>query len=289
MRVQLQEVRSDYQGFTRLIDLIDRSGDLLFDNLEIDMGATVWLDANMCSPLGAILYKLNRNLNDVSLINLSSPVERILSKNGFLANYGRAKRPDTFGTTIEYQRFEPKDDRYFGAYITTNLVGKGIPQMSEGLLKRFRESIFEVFSNAVIHSETELGIFTCGQSFPNKKRLDFTVTDLGMGIRRRVTQNTGQELTAEEAIDWAMSDRNTTKSGSIPGGLGLKLLRDFIAINQGRLQVVSDRGYWELLGGNTRKMAFPSAFPGTVVNIEINTADANAYCLKSELRPEDIF
>ena len=30
--------------------------------------------------------------------------------------------------------------------------------MSPGLLKRFRESIFEIFSNAILHSKAELGI-----------------------------------------------------------------------------------------------------------------------------------
>ena len=30
-------------------------------------------------------------------------------------------------------------------------------------------------------------------------------------------------------------------------------------------------------------------FPGTCINIEINTEDTSSYCLKSELKSEDIF
>ena len=52
----------------------------------------------------------------------------------------------TYGTTIEYKRFEAKDERYFAAYIEQHLVGKGMPNMSVGLQKKFRESIFEILS-----------------------------------------------------------------------------------------------------------------------------------------------
>ena len=95
--------------------------------------------------------------------------------------------------------------------------------MSPGLLKKFRESIFEIFSNAVLHSRSKMGIFTCGQFFPVRHRLDFSVADLGIGMRQNIKDNTGLNLSAEAAIQWATEGRNTTKRGPVPGGLGLKL------------------------------------------------------------------
>lgn len=289
MKIDLREIRSDYEGFAQLIELAHRMSNLEFDSVSIDMGAVSWFDANMSAPFGAFLYKVSRNLNTVKLLNIPPRVEAILSKNAFLSSYGRAKRPDTYGTTIEYKRFEPKDDRYFAAYVERHLVGKGMPQMTARLLKKFRESIYEIFSNAVIHSETKLGIFACGQYFPNKNRLDFSIADLGIGIRQNVNKKRGLDLSAEQAISWAMASNNTTKSGSIPGGLGLKLLREFITLNRGRLQIVSDRGYWVLAHGQVTTKAFPHRFPGTVVNIEINTADKGLYRLSSETATKDIF
>ena len=289
MRIDLREIRSDYEGFAQLIELAARTSDLVFDSTSIDMRTANWLDANMCAPFGAILYKVSRNLNTVKLLNIPDQVETILSKNAFLSSYGRAKRPDTYGTTIEYKRFEPKDDRYFASYVERHLVGKGMPQMTVRLLKKIRESIFEIFSNAVIHSETKLGIFACGQYFPHKNRLDFSIADLGIGIRQNVKKKRGLDLLAEKAIGWAMDGKNTTKSGSIPGGLGLKLLREFITLNRGRLQIVSDRGYWVLSNGQVATRTFPYPFPGTVVNIEINTADKGSYRLTSESPTKDIF
>ena len=82
---------------------------------------------------------------------------------------------------------------------------------------------------------------------------------------------------------------NTTKRGRIPGGLGLKLLREFITLNGGRLQIVSDRGYWGLEEGHTQAERLSQPFPGTVVNVEINTADTQSYKLSSELKETDIF
>ncbi|HVA66114.1 MAG TPA: ATP-binding protein [Elusimicrobiota bacterium] len=282
-------IGSGIEGFQKLINFAENAKQHQFASLEIDLSGVRWLDANMCSPLGAILYKISRKPNAVSLAGLSQKLEKILSKNGFLAAYGREKIPDTYGTTIEYKRFEPADERYFASYVETHLKGKGIPPMSAALRKKFRESIFEIFSNAVIHSQTKFGIFSCGQFFPVKNRLDFSLTDLGVGIRENLKQMAGLDLPAAEAIQWAMEGKNTTKKGAIPGGLGLKVLREFITMNKGRMQIVSDGGYWELNAGAVNTQSFSVPFPGTTVNIEINTADAASYCLASELSPADIF
>jgi len=288
--IKLQgEIRSDYAGFNSLVNFAARLASCEFEHIRVDMSGVRWMDANMCAPFGGILYKLSRQLNTVSLTGLAPGMETILSKNGFLSNYGREKTQDTYGTTIDYKRFEPKDGRYFGSYVETHLQGKGLPHMSAALLKKFRESIFEIFSNSVIHSDTKFGIFSCGQFFPAKHRLDFSIVDLGVGIRENLRQKAGLQFSAIEAINWATEGRNTTKTGPIPGGLGLKLLRDFIGINKGRIQIVSDKGYWEFANGAVATSELAVPFTGTAVNIEINTADEHTYCLASELSPENVF
>lgn len=289
MRISLADIQATFAGFERLTELAFQLKGALFEKIEVDMSSAHFLAANMCAPLGAILYRATGAINSVEIVNLSPPVEAILSKNGFLSNYGRPVVYDTYGTTIAYKRFEPKDDRYFGSYICTQLVGHGIPSMSLGLRKRFEESVFEIFSNAVLHSRTELGIYSCGQHFPKKSRLDFTIADLGIGIRANIRKTLGLELSSEKAIEWATIGTNTTKTGPIPGGLGLKLLREFVVKNEGSMQIVSESGFWELGrgGAHTAQLKYP--FPGTVVNIEINTADPKSYCLVSEVRPENVF
>lgn len=290
MNLSLSEIRHDQAGFEALVCLLAQTKDGLFDDIDINMSATTWFDADMCAAFGAILYRMGENLNTVKLKNIRPDVEGILSKNGFLSYYGREKIPDRWGTTIPYQRFDVKDDRYFAGYIEAELIHRQeMPAMSPGLLKKFRESVFEIFSNAVLHSRTEQGIFSCGQFFPKRHRIDFSVADLGIGIRQNVKENTGSDLAPEAAIAWATEGRNTTKRGQIPGGLGLKLLGEFIDLNVGRIQIVSDAGYWRREKGKTTVARLSQPFPGTVVSMEINTADTQSYALVSELSEANIF
>ena len=290
IKLSLPEIRHDQAGFEALIRLHAQTKDCLFDDIDIDMGATTWFDADMCAAFGAILYRLGEDVNTVKLKNIRPNVEAVLSKNGFLSHYGRENIPDRWGTTIPYHRFDVKDDRYFADYIETELMHSSeIPSMSSGLLTKFRESIFEIFSNAVLHSRTEQGIFSCGQFFPARHQLDFSVADLGIGIRRNVKENTSFDLAPEAAIAWATEGRNTTKRGQIPGGLGLKLLGEFIDLNGGRIQIVSDAGYWRREKGKAVATRLSQPFPGTVVSVEINTADTQSYALSSELSETDIF
>lgn len=290
MKIRLPEIRHNRAGFEALVQLRARAKDCVFDDVDVDMSSTNWFDADMCAPFGAILYRLSDKMNTVKLVNVPTGLDRILSKNGFLSHYGGNKLPDTWGTTIPYRRFEAKDDRYFASYIEEEFVRRSeMPRMSVGLVKKFRESVFEIFSNAVIHSQTKLGIFSCGQYFPKRDRLDFAVADLGIGIRQNVLRNAGLNLRADQAIAWATMDRNTTKRGRIPGGLGLKLLREFITLNRGRIQIVSDSGYWALEQGEVISGELKYRFPGTVVSIEIDTADKRSYKLSSEISEKDIF
>ncbi|PXF58054.1 MAG: ATP-binding protein, partial [Deltaproteobacteria bacterium] len=77
--------------------------------------------------------------------------------------------------------------------------------------------------------------------------------------------------------------------GQIPGGLGLKLLSEFIDLNGGRIQIVSDAGYWKREKSKVSAAQLSQPFPGTVVSVEINTADKQSYALTYELSETDIF
>lgn len=283
------KIESNFEGFSRLIEVYDELKTYDFEDIEIDMSLVDWFDANMCSPFGALLHKISHNVNNVSLVRVQSKIESVLSKNKFLSYYGRSPKVDTWGTTVEFKHFDEKDESYFGHYIEESLVGKGLPTMTKVLMRKFRESLFEIFSNAIIHSGTNLGIFSCGQYFPAKKRFDFSITDLGIGFKENIKHKARLDLTPVEAISWAVDGRNTTKTGPIPGGLGLKLLKEFIEMNKGRIQIASDSGYWLLYNGVVSTKVLPHPFPGTVVNVEINTADRKSYRLSSEIDPDDIF
>ena len=290
VRFPLPQIHHDYESFAALARLHAQTKNCFLEKIEVDMSSATWFEADMCAALGAILYSLGQNLNTVELTNVAPKVWDILSRNGFLSHYGRAKIPDHWGSTISYQRFDDRDDHFFARYMENEFIHRSeMPEMSSGLLKKFRESIFEIFSNAVWHSRTQLGIFSCGQFFPKKGLLNFTVADLGVGMRQNIQDYVGLDLAAEEAIVWATEENNTTRRGPVPGGLGLKLLREFIVLNSGCLQIVSDAGFWQSKNERVSTARLGHPFPGTVVYIGINTADLNSYNLTSDLDADDIF
>jgi len=290
MKLNIGTVRSDYAGFNSIARVAKQSHGAFSDSVEVDFSSCDFFEANMAAPLYVVVARLRDELNDVSLINLKPDLDTILRKNHFLTKFQKTALIDTNQTTVPFKVFKLQAGEQFFEYLESYMYGKGIPAMSAVLTKRFQQSLFEIFQNAAIHSKSESGIFTCGQFFPQMHRLDFTIADAGVGIRDNVRQYTGNvKMNSCAAIKWALTEGNTTKIGNQPGGLGLKLLKDFIRINKGKLQIVSRFGCYEFStsGDSCRKLDHD--FPGTCVNIEINTQDKNSYYLKSELSSNDIF
>jgi len=290
MRVNLDTIRSDRDGFNRIAEVAENTKSLIWDSVTLDFANCGFFEANMAAPLYTIIARLRAELNDVSAINLPVSVERILKKNRFLRIFDMGSLPDTNQTTLPFKIFKLNAGEQFSDYLDLHMDGKGIPQMSAALTKRFRQSLFEIFQNAAFHSKSNSGIFVCGQFYPQRHRLDFTIADAGIGIRDNVRSYTKNlKMNSCNAIKWALTEGHTTKTGNQPGGLGLKLIKDFIRMNQGKLQIVSRFGYYEFNAGGSSFEKMEHDFTGTSVNIEINTNDTNSYCLKSELSKNDIF
>lgn len=275
-------LESNFDGFLALTELNAALNTHAFENIDIDFSHCTWFDANMCAPLGAVLAKAADELNTVNLVGLTQSIRTILAKNQFLTNFGYRAEADSYGTTIKYKRFGNSDDQLFAEYLNQLKHGKGLPDMSEALSKRFNRSLLEVFVNASMHAASKLGVFACGQFYPKQHRLDFSISDAGIGIRRKIAKELGLKLNSDQAIAWALAEGHTTRQGSVPGGLGLKLIREFITLNKGRIQIVSDRGYWEMTPAGETCTRFENGFPGTVINIEIDTTDQSSYRLSSE-------
>nr|WP_319394696.1 ATP-binding protein [uncultured Desulfobacter sp.] len=290
MQVTVGTIRSNCMGFDSIAEIAVKTKELWFDSIELNFSFCSFFEANMAAPLYAVIARLRNELNDVSIANVPSGISTILRKNKFLSVFNQPDLTDTNQTTLPFKIFKLSAGDQFNDYLDHYMRGRGIPTMSEALTRRFRQSLFEIFLNATIHSQSESGIFVCGQFYPQKHRMDFTIADAGIGIRENVRKYTRRpKLNSCKAIEWAMTEGNTTKTGNQPGGLGLKLIKDFIQMNGGKIQVVSRFGYYEFSANGESIQKMGNDFPGTCINIEINTEDKNSYSLKSELKSEDIF
>jgi hypothetical protein len=278
---RLANVRSKSDGFDVLSHLAADTQEVEYESVELSFAGVSWFDANMAAPLGAVLASVRDRYNTVSIVDLAWSQQSILRRNGFLDSYGYPA-PDAWGGTVmPYMRFKTTDANRFYDYLDEHLPGKGMPEMASDFSLRFQQSLGEIFINAQSHSDSDLGVFVCGQFYPAKQRLDISIADAGITIPGRVSRRFKIKVNPVKALQWALKEGNTTKEDS-PGGVGLKLLRAFIDQNGGCLQIASGSAFWEFQRGTEYfdRLSGPG-FPGTVVNIEVYTADNNTYGTQS--------
>jgi anti-sigma regulatory factor (Ser/Thr protein kinase) len=290
MKHLLKNIENTRQGFESLAALAKTGIGLLGDKLVLDLSGCSFFAANMAAPLGAVLARIEADFNEVEIEGIRPNVETILRKNELLTHYGRSVLEDTNGTTLPFRRIQLNDGARFEGYIRRHFQGRGMPVMSDALAANLRQEMFEIFENAVAHSQSSAGVCVCGQFFPNKHRLDITISDAGIGIRQNVRRHLQQpKLNSVEAIRWVLEEGHSTKSGPQPGGLGLKLLKEFINFNRGRIHIVSRYGFYELANRKESFTKMANDLPGTTINIEINTSDGSAYRLSTDLSLDNIF
>lgn len=280
-----QELTSNLDGFENLLDLY--YGILKDKPKEVVLILDKWIHGNLCSPLGAI-FRLIQSNTDITITfsnRVGNKVNAFLSKNNFLNIFcGTKLQEDKFSTIIAYNEFH-KDDTgtTFEEYLVHSKGFNNLPTMSKALSKEFKKSLAEINNNALVHSDTET-VFSCGQYFRKHNELLFTITDIGVGFQSKVNTELGKNYSAEEAISWAMAENNTTRkrSDNIPGGLGLKLIKSFLRLNQGSINIVSGDCYWLWSKGKETSYKLSRPFPGTAVTIKVLTNDKNKYLLGVE-------
>jgi hypothetical protein len=277
-------IRGDFEGYDFVISIINKCSTLITTPIVFDFKKTTFLEANLCAILGSIFEILENNKNQISVINLTTEVEKILRKNSFLMPFGYDLLPDHYGTCLTYRKFTPNDDKSFNNYIQDELLNKkDFPSHSPRLGKEITKNIFEMYENARTHGKCDF-IHTCGQFFPKspEKPLFFTIVDKGINIRHNVSAYLNKNIRGADAIEWAMIKGNTTKTGDTSGGLGLSVIFEFITLNKGKIQVISSDGFYEYHNGIVSKKTLNWTFEGTIINIRFNLNDNNHYRLVVE-------
>jgi len=286
LTIQLpHRIGSNQQGFASLANIYQQVKPCQFETIQLDFQNTTWFDANMLAMLGAIME--SAWTNDFNIVNLSPEQEKIFKKTRY-SYFGGESLPDRYQTTVEYRKSKVSEIGSFEKYLEKKLLAHTeLPTMSVLLRKKIKESILEIFNNAKMHGDCEF-VFSCGQYYPRKGRLDFTIVDIGNTIRKNVRDYLRRKISSKKAIEWAVSECNTTRKGNIPGGLGFTLIRDFLRKNGGKIQVASANGYWYEKGCTSESEELNDFFRGTVVNLEFNVNDQSSYCLASELYTNDV-
>lgn len=286
--VSKKSINSDRAGYEYLTSIYHEIINTNNKDKDIDLNfkKTTWIDANLSAVLGAILRIIKLNGYNVFFSNLNRAISSILNRNGFLSFGDNYKPSSSTDTVINYWQFASTQNDSFSIYVNDEILSKTcFPKCSDLLKDEIVRNMFELFNNAATHGQSDY-IFTCGQHYPNKNpaTLDFTIVDIGNTFLKNVNNyksfRNEPVINSHEAIDWATKERNSTKIGK-PGGLGLSLLLDFLNLNKGKIQIISDNGYWEYYNGkvNNYNTQLNHVFPGAIINIEFNVEENNDYYL----------
>lgn len=281
---------SDQEGYEFLGSISIRTWNLSRQSIILNFRDNTIFSGHLCSPLGALIADLKKRGNAVYLLNISIPLSTLFNKKRFhnsqlLAEYSTSE------SDIEFQRFSLSDTGAFLKYINDRLLSfQEFPHISILLRKKILKSIWEIYNNAHLHGKCDY-VYTCGNYDKNEMRLFFTISDMGTTIRKNVNTyfKSGSHISGKDAIAWAVQTGNTTRSGNIPGGLGLGLIREFLSLNGGSLQIISSNGFWQEKNGIKFEGAFRNRFLGTIVTLEFNLNDKKSYVLSSEINTKNIF
>ena len=208
-----------------------------------------------------------------------------LIKNNFYSSFDDDKQA-SFGNTIPYREHNSEDKVSIIDYLKNQWLGRGWMNISAALQEAIIGNVWEIYANAFEHGKSPIGVISCGQHFPKKHILKLTVVDFGLGIPVNVNsyRNIFKEpqISADESLKWAFQRTNSTRISDNPGGLGLDLLKQFIILNKGQLEVFSNQGYALIDDKKEEYLNRSSFFEGTLVNITFNCNDS-FYCLSSEV------
>ncbi len=284
-----------YNDYSQLISAIRP----LFDfpdgtHFILDFSQIEWLDANLLAIIGTAIEhrKLNCRISYVP-DSISQKQADLWGRNGFGA-YFNLKTQKRYDSTVDYMVFKSNEAKKFGNYIDNNLLNKkGFPHLSPALNKKISNNMQEIFGNAPLHGKC-CSVISCGQYFHKSRKLTFTIVDCGNTIAENVVEFFLylHQPAPKHNIQWATIENNSTKKivNGKSGGMGLALLKEFINLNQGHIQICSGNEFWEYTTKKENCSYIDSNFPGTIVSININMNDQKSYLLKNELQDiDDLF
>jgi hypothetical protein len=253
-------------------------------DISLDFQKCSFLSHNGVAFLGGLAHFIQARGGKITFQweTLPPRVHMNLAQNGFLDSFG-LEQPPWNGNSIPYRSDLNPTAQDINDYLVHNWLGKGWVNISQGLKHAIASRVKEIYDNAFTHSQSEIGIFSCGQHYPTQKELHLTAIDFGLGIPtkiRSLAQNS--HLSSPQALEWAFHSGNSTASQGISRGMGLHILQEFLVKNQGSLKIYSNDGYVSIKHGKIAYSQQKFNFSGTFVNIAFQ-CNESYYCLASEV------
>jgi hypothetical protein len=224
--LKVPTINDDIQDFERLFSLHQQAINSDKDHLILDFSDCRFLRHSGVAFIGG-LVRYNQSRGKTVIIKWHSLLDSIhhnLKQNGFHSAFSNDSQEGN-GNSIPYREYPIQDSNSFVAYLSDCWLGQGWIDISEALKDEIIAKICELYENAFEHAESKVGVFACGQRYPNLSELNLTIVDFGVGIPHLVRNHLSSlDLPATEAIKWAIASGNSTRRGCVSGGGGLDTL-----------------------------------------------------------------
>lgn len=288
--IQIPTLNDRPQDFARLFEIWGETNDY-FEDVHFDFSQCRFLRPNAVAFLGGLARLIESRLGKVVFDWNSMQDQAVMTnlcQNGFAGTFSYPS-PGWDGNSIPYREEETLDMNGIMDYLTYNWIGKGWVQVSDRLRDAIVGRMWEIYSNAFEHSGTEIGVFSCGQHFWRQNDLILSVVDFGQGIptnvrsflRQHVDEELVSKVSGSACMQWAFERGNSTCKAGVARGLGLDLLKEFVRINEGKLEIYSNDGYAIIDKDGEKYENRTLAFEGTMVHITLR-CDENLYRFRDE-------
>jgi hypothetical protein len=287
--VHVPTLNDNPTDFGRLFGIWDQVNGY-FEDVRFDFSGCRFLRPNAVAFLGGLARlvesRFGRAVFDWDTLRRGAVMTN-LCQNGFAGTFAYPS-PGWDGNSIPYREDQTLDMNGIMDYLTYHWIGKGwgLTHISELLRDAIAGRMWEVYNNAFEHSGSEIGVFSCGQHFRTKNELLLSVVDFGQGIPAKIRTFVGndpraQDLPAAACLRWAFKRGNSTCPQGVARGLGLDLLKEFVRVNQGKLEIYSNDGYVIVDKDGERYENRDISFEGTVVHITLS-CDEKLYRFRVE-------
>jgi hypothetical protein len=288
--IKIPTINNGFQDYSFLFGLWPRVNK---DNLEVrlDFSSCTFLGSNAVAYLAGLYSLIKHRGGNVTLNpdKMQSNVRANLAQNNFFNHCG-LEINSRAGNSIPVRHDVELQKEAFISYLKSKWIGTGWIGCSAPLRNMITSKVCEIYVNAFEHSQSPVGIFSCGQHYPNLKKLELTLVDFGVGIPYNVRsyfQRT--DIQPSNALRWAFYNGNSTKrDDGIARGVGLSILEEFIQKNSGYIQIFSEQS-WGRISEKSVFVPLPNnVFPGTLITITLKS-DEKYYDFTSEGVTEVIF
>lgn len=254
MKCDLQK-NSVYISFPREVMNNQRSFEFLMGKMQFlkkiekkqvifDFEYTRYFETNLLVVISFIFEELENRENSILVkLRKQNLLQGAKALNKIFSYYSVDKRP-----LLKVRRIGIYNNRE-----TEDVLVKYLKEINLKEYDVVKILISELFANIKMHTETKEGFFAAYISKRNNE-LIISVSNTDITIRQKLYKARQIEFNNDiEAITWALKKSNSTRDDDESGGLGLYLLRKYVAQINGRCMIISGSGFVEFDSGSYNK------------------------------------